>query len=173
MAAKTGTYTLIASNTLGSATNTVTLSSIPATYTDLILVYSGRGSGAGSNAGVGLRFNSDTGSNYSRTYLDGDGSTASSGRNTSMSSIYCGNVPDGGVAAGTFDGGIIHIMDYANTTTYKTQIIRSGPVNLRTDAIVSLWRSTSAINSITFVNLDNNFVAGSTFKLYGIEAGNS
>jgi len=76
MAAKTGTYTLIASNTLGSGTATVTFSSIPGTYTDLILVCGLPATGTANNSD-GLRFqlNSDTGSNYSATWLTNSGTT--------------------------------------------------------------------------------------------------
>jgi hypothetical protein len=116
-----------------------------------------------------MRFNSDTGSNYSRTVLTGNGSSASSDRQTSVTSI-------GTDYNGYFDGSdfnqakIIQIMNYSNSTTYKTCLIRSNRAQSGTDAIVGLWRSTSAITSITLGANSLNFATGSTFTLYGIKA---
>lgn len=175
MAAKTGTYTLIASNTLGSGTATVTFSSIPGTYTDLILVCSLPAS-ASSNNSDGLRFqlNSDTGSNYSATWLTNSGTTPVSSRESSTTRGRFGNVSQTTNDVGTAIG---HFLDYANTNTNKTVLGRSGNLNSNGDSnvftAVSLWRSTAAITSIALSQSSNaNFVTGSTFKLYGIEAGN-
>jgi hypothetical protein len=63
-------------------------------------------------------------------------------------------------------------MNYANTTTYKTVLARSNVTDFRVAAIVGLWRSTSAINTIQLRsdNSSYNFTTGSTFTLYGISA---
>lgn len=172
MAAKTGTYSLINSTTLGSAQSSVTFSSIPATFTDLILVSSAVAVSGGPS--LRIRFNGDSGSNYSQTVLQGNGSAASSGRETSITSAYAGYAALNQTAGST--NSILHIMDYSNTTTYKTLLERSNNAADRTEASVNLWRSTSAITSIelaagsTFPS--TNLSSGSTFKLYGIEAGN-
>ena len=63
---KTATYALIERQTLGSATSTVTFSSIPGTYTDLIIISSALS--AGTSETIMMRFNSDSGNNYSFTY---------------------------------------------------------------------------------------------------------
>ena len=161
MAAKTGTYTLIASTTLSTSTSTVTFSSIPATYTDLVLVIAGEGTGAGNYA---FQFNSDTGTNYSDTALYGDGTSAASNRRSGQAYGYFGIVY---ASQGTT---VAHIMDYANTNTYKTAIARSNNAGNRVESRVTMWRSTAAINRIDIVQ--GTFASGSTFKLYGIEAGN-
>jgi len=70
MAAKTGTYTLINSSTLTSATANVTFSSIPATYTDLLLIINAQSVQATTYDNVIIQFNADTGSNYSRTRIN-------------------------------------------------------------------------------------------------------
>jgi hypothetical protein len=162
MAAKTGTYTLIASNTLGSAAADVTFSSIPGTYTDLILVAN---IDATDYTSVWLQFNSDTGSNYSRTILVGDGTSATSDRSS--------NATNTAIAVANTEWGtmIFQIMDYSNSTTYKTALARSAN-NSQTRAGVGLWRSTSAITSVKVGISAANFNSGSTFRLYGIEAGN-
>jgi hypothetical protein len=168
MAAKTGTYTLIASNTLGSAAASVTFSSIPATYTDLVLV--SNVSGSGGNANLRITFNSDTGTNYSTTALSGDGTTAVSNRSTSQTAMLV--VQTGASLNGAWTTYISHFMDYSNTTTYKTALSRFVAAGSETTANVHLWRSTSAVTSITVATSTNNYASGSTFKLYGIEAGN-
>jgi hypothetical protein len=160
------TYTPIATTTLGSATNSYTFSSIPSTYTDLILVMSTQWTTAG-NSDAGLRFNGDTGSNYSRTWLEGNGSAASSGRATNETAMYIV-----GYFSNTISTQICHIMNYSNTTTNKTAINResSNPANSNVAAKVGLWRSTAAINSVTIYHASNNFATGSTFTLWGIQS---
>lgn len=175
MAAKTGTYTLIASNTLGSSASSVTFSSIPATYTDLMLVTSALSPGGGNNArGYRFELNSDTGTNYSQTWLSNSVTTPVSSRETSQTR---GRI--GGISETTSDVTTVKtdFLDYSNTTTYKTVLSRgsnlctNGDTNLF--AGVSLWRSTSAVSSIKLTMSDNSsFITGSSFKLYGIEAGN-
>lgn len=171
MAAKTGTYTLIASSTVTSSTATVTFSSIPSTYTDLILVTGSLLQVSGNN-GLRIRFNNDSGTNYSYTQIVGNGTTASSNRTSNDTSGYAG-----GSAYSTTNPGtaVCHIMDYANTTTYKTALERGAQAGNDTTASVTLWRSTSAITSITLAMggaFPANNIASGTFKLYGIEAGN-
>lgn len=167
------TFEAIATQTLGSATNTVTFSSIPSTYTDLVLVTVQKNTTNTSDA-PNVRFNSDTGSNYSYTYLTGTGTSAISGRLSNQTGILLGYF----TTAGTQDGfmNIMTFQNYSNTTTFKTQLQRSNAGGGNTtypgaEAIVSLWRSTSAINSISIIYSGTaNFAIGSTFSLYGIKA---
>lgn len=175
MAAKTGTYTLISSTTLTTTAASVTFSSIPATYTDLILVTSALSVGGGNNArGYRFELNSDTATNYSQTWLSNSTTTPTSSRESSQTR---GRI--GGISETTSDVTTVktEFLDYANTTTYKTVISRSSNLCTNGDTNVfngvSLWRSTSAITSIKLTMSDNsNFVSGSIFRLYGIEAGN-
>jgi hypothetical protein len=154
------TYTPIATQTLASAAASYTFSSIPSTYTDLVLIVNGTCTLA---ANAAIRYNGDTGSNYSLTYLLGDGSSAQSGRNSDQTSLTAGQI-------GTDNSTqITSIMNYANTTTYKTMLSRGNWTNNLTRADTGLWRSTAAINSVTIFSLQGyNFNAGSTFTLYGI-----
>jgi hypothetical protein len=155
------TYTPIASQTLSSAAASVTFSGIPQTYTDLVLVVAG--TNASGLSGNGIRFNSDTSSNYSSTNLDGNGSSASSARHTNQTYIRAG------ISFTSQSISIINIQNYANTTTNKTVLARGGAAESYVRADVGLWRSTSAINSIFyFVDSGANFGAGTTFNLYGI-----
>jgi hypothetical protein len=154
------TYTPIASVTLSSAQSSVTFSGIPQTYTDLVLVVAGVTS-SGTEA-VAVQCNSDTGSNYSRTVLLGNGTTASSTRASSQTSAGLG-VLDSATQGNT----IYHFMNYSNSTTYKTFIARGNVSSEQARAAVGLWRSTSAITSIT-VLVGTSFASGTTFNLYGV-----
>ena len=164
------TYEPIATTTLGSSQSSITFGSggtISQAYTDLILVSNILWSSAATKSlAVQIGNGSvDTGTNYSYTLLNGDGSTTLSDRNSNLS---FGRI---GIAYGSYFNSIAHFQNYSNTTTYKTILSRSNAPSGYVDSCVSLWRSTSAINVITiYVNAGANFDAGSTFTLYGIKA---
>ena len=165
------TYTPIASQTLGSATASVTFSSIPQGYTDLILV-SSPVSTTGSNTFMGLQYNGDTGSNYSVATLAGNGSSAVSTMFNGQTYIRYNYVTDPNSTS--FTSLIMHVNNYSNSTTHKTtlsQLTRASGGAVGIDASIGLWRSTSAINRLTFIiESSNSFASGSTFTLYGIKA---
>ena len=161
----TNTYVALDTQTLGSNTASVTFSSIPQTYTDLVLVATFTQSTAGQSARIVL--NGDTSTNYSLTEIRGNGSTAASSRGSSMTSGYYGYYSDGSTSVPTV--AIVSLMDYANTTTYKTWLSRSGASDRATEALVGLWRSTSAITTIALsIDAGATYSTGSTFTLYGI-----
>lgn len=165
------TYTPIASYTVPSVQSSYTFTSIPSTYTDLVLVYTGTLSSADY---VCVRVGNgsiDTGSNYSHTNLVGNGSSPSSGR--SSNATYFFTDPQNTNQANM----VINFQNYANTTTYKTALMRwnvpqsDGGATGTTGAEVALWRSTSTINQIRVLTYaGQNFSVGSTFTLYGIKA---
>jgi hypothetical protein len=161
------TYEKIASTTLGSSAATVTFSSISSAYTDIVAVVSAKV--AASSYDLSFRLNSDTGSNYSWTTLSGNGSTASSLRG---SNVTAGRADYRAYMDTTdFNTYILQFMNYSNATTNKTVLIRGNSAALGTDALVNLWRNTSAINSIVFApEFTGNFASGSTFTIYGIKA---
>lgn len=171
------TYTPIATTTLGSATNSVTFSSIAGTYTDLVLIMSAATTHTSATF-VYMRFNGDSATNYSCNEVFGLGSTAQSSRDTSRSRGWIGF--DISISNTVGDSAsIANIMNYSNSTTYKTWLSRANRASTAldyqgTDAVVGLWRSTSAITSIEIRNsrgdVDYNFATGSTFTLYGIAA---
>lgn len=158
------TYTQIASTTLGSSASSVTFSSIAGTYTDLVLMVAGTASGGDD---ILMQFNSDTANNYSYTILYGNGTAAGSTRGSSGTSIFVDYY--GSMGTGQ-NNRIININNYSNTTTNKTSLIRANNAASGTDAIVGLWRSTSAINAIQLFMPSATFSTGTTFNLYGISA---
>jgi hypothetical protein len=158
------TYEPIQTQTVGTATPSVTFSSIPQTYTDLVCVVSAKAASAAYD--LYLQFNGDTGNNYSWTALSGTGSSAVSNRNSNGPAIQMDNY--GSVRTTDFGVNISHIMNYSNSTTYKTVLARANAAASGVDINVGLWRNTAAVTSITLYI--NSFAVGSTFTLYGIKA---
>ena len=161
----TSTYEKIATTSPAALTTTITFSSIPSTYTDLVLVANVTNFNA-SIEDADVRFNSDTGSNYSWTRIEGNGSSTGSARGTSTTSI-----PLALSASGSGGGNVIwSIQNYSNTTTFKTALYRNNLPAARVQAYVSLWRNTAAISTITLTKGGNGFAANCTFTLYGIKS---
>ena len=173
-------YDSITTSTVGSGgVASVTFSSIPATYTHLQVRYFAQTNRAtyGRDA-IYLRFNSDSATNYSYHTLAGDGGTAYSGAAGTQDKMLLPEVTTTTAGASIFGGGIIDIMDYKNTSKYKTvRSIGGGDHNgtvASLGAEVSLrsgaWYSTSAINSITFYPTSGSTISQySKFALYGIK----
>jgi hypothetical protein len=169
----TTTYEPIETYTLGSTTSSVTFGAggtIPQTYTDLIIVTNFE---AASTTIVtpSIRFNGDTGTNYSNTTLYGQGSSATSVRFSNRNKGFLGDFA-AGVTSDNFIPYIISINNYSNSTTYKTFLCRYNQINSSSGevgATVGLWRNTNAITSVTITSDGGqNFAIGSTFTLYGI-----
>ena len=157
------TYEPIQSTTLGSAAASVTLSSIPGTFTDLVLVMSGYTSI--NDRAIKAQVNGDTGANYSHTNVLGYSGGAISQRNSSATFWYIANNWVSSANCTT----VAHFMSYANTNVYKTTLSAEASAASVACRVVGLWRSTAAITSITLFPSTGNFVAGSTFSLYGIK----
>lgn len=157
------TYEPIATYTLGSAT-TVTFSSIPQTYTDLVLVTETTGT---TNGALDVRFNGDSGTNYSRIGIYGDGSTTGSFRS---SNLAYGLISAG--AGSTRTVAVCQFMNYSNSTTRKSYLMRGGDATSGPGFAVYLWRSTAAITSISLTGdpIGSNIGSSSTLTLYGIKA---
>ena len=160
------TYEAIATTTLSSSANDVTFSSIPGTYTDLVVVFTTKTTT--NSRAVLVQVNSDTGSNYSITRLGGNGSAASSSRESSQTQWAMMEI------AGTSDTEywqvIGQFMNYSNSTTNKTALFRVAGKG-ETQANVALWRSTSAITSIKlYMSAPQGWASGNTFTLYGIKS---
>ena len=163
------TFTPIATTTLGSNAAYYDFTSIPNTYTDLVLV----SVAASASASTDVTFNVgngsvDTGANYSITWLYATGSAAGSSRASNTSIGYFDNYGGTSTTLGN-NNAIVQFMNYSNTTTYKTILSRSNnAVQGGVDAVVNLWRSTSAINVIRVKGQTSNLLTGTTLTLYGI-----
>ena len=153
--------TPLQSISVASTTYSVTFSNIDQSYTDLFLVVNGVSAAGGPE--VFMQFNNDTSANYSRTYILGEGSSAVSGRSTSATSYAASSIYDVNTTI------IYNIMNYSNTTTYKNILSKTSAPSVYVVANNGVWRSNSAINSITITF--SNIVPSATFDLYGIRSG--
>lgn len=156
------TYVALDTKTLASTATSVVFTSIPQTYTDLIIVFSGT---VGTLDNNNITFNGDTGSNYSTGRITGTNSAGTTSRGSNLSAIQCGEI-------GTFESSdIIHVQNYSNTTTNKMVLHRSGNTSQFLKFSLGMWRNTAAITSITITN-GGVFTVGSTFTMYGIASSN-
>jgi hypothetical protein len=160
----TPTYTPLATVTLASSASSVTFSSIPATYRDLILVTDTLASV--NDAVFTMRFNSDNGANYRRVFLYGNGTSAISGVSTGNSAILS-NVF-------TSDRSItrVQLMDYSATDKHKILLTRWDTARTGgfTLAQTTRWANSSAISSIQLFQDSGTISAGSRIDLYGVIA---
>lgn len=160
------TYVAIATQTLSSTAASITFSSIPSTYTDLVLICN-VGTTVGFQAII-MRANGDTGSNYSYRTMRGNGSTVITEQQTSQTQVRISVAVDTSTSAAD-QVMTTNIMNYSNATTFKTFTGRSNnAIGNGTEANISMWRSTAAINQLDIGTTGSTFVVGSTFSLYGI-----
>ena len=161
--AVTPTYVPLGTITLASGVTSATFSSIPAGYRDLIIVVNG-GRTTGT-AAVEVRFNSDTGANYSWLSMFGNGSSTGSNTqgafNTFIPMAWNANITT------SFDYmGIAQVMDYSATDKHKTMLVRNGRASGATEAIAGRWANTAAINTIQIIV--GTAIAGTTISIYGV-----
>ncbi len=164
------TYEKIQSTTLGSSATDITFNGIGSGYTDIKLVLVARSNNTGSaREDLYIRFNSDTSSNYSTTILYGQDGSVGSFRQTNQSRINAYTGLPG--TSGQFSLTIIDIFSYAGST-FKTCLVSvnndQNTIGGEVNAQVGLYRSTSAITSITVLPQTNSFDTGTTATLYGI-----
>ena len=153
----TPTYTALATTTLASATASVTLGSIPATYRDLVLIVNTPSITADQ---LVLRFNGDTGSNYFRVYMESIfGTTGTAGGQDDLAYV--------GAYGGDQASLIVNIMDYSATDKHKSFLAR-GDAAIVTKTTALRWANTAAITSITVRLVSVNLPIGTTINLYGI-----
>lgn len=170
-----GTYIPLAKTVLTGTQATITFSSIPQTYTDLLLVYSARTNEASAYNDTKITFNGSTSAVYSATLLYADTTTSGSLRDSGASNLGRNYIDGNSATANTFASAELYIPNYTgsinkvigatsvtenNTTTNSTTL---------TAATAGLWRDTSAITSISIAAQGSTlFVSGSRFDLYGI-----
>ena len=168
------TYELIASETLASNALSVNFSSIPSTYDDLVVEVSARTT---SNSGDGflplyIRFNSDSGSNYSYRTIQTTGSTAASGNASGETSLFLFYVSGAVATSNTFGSTSAYIPNYAGSSAKSVSIHATTENNATLNymaGIAALWSGTSAISSIEIRVPFDPFVTNSSFYLYGIK----
>ena len=164
------TYELLASTVLGSRTGSVTISSIPATYYDLILRLNVQGISAGWNY-INMQCNGDTSTNYSYADLNTNGATVASGEASSQTSarLSVNSVPN--ISYNNASQIEYYIGGYTNVAKIPILGVAMGSRNNATQygaSDAATFRGNGPVTSITLVNLSSNFEVGSSFKLYGV-----
>lgn len=154
------TVATLASTTILANEASVTFSSIPQQYSDLILI--AECAHATANNNLILRFNGDSGNNYNYAYLMGNGSTVSTGREFNTNTGFVGGVP----TSRAFNK--IDIYAYSSSSKLKMMMAQSGGAGWNATVWATLWNSTSPITSVQFLPQSGNFLAGSKFTLTGV-----
>ena len=164
----------IYTQTVGSGgAASITFNSIPQTFTDLKILISARNNSGSTRTSLNYTFNGDTSSNYSNTILIGyDSSSVASFRGSSQTANNESNMNGGGSTSNTFTNNEIYIPNYTGSN-YKSGTSDSIAENNSSSSYIIdmgaiLWRSTSAITSISFTPAAGSFVQYSTFSLYGV-----
>ena len=170
----TNSFESIQTVTVGAGgASTISFTSIPATFKHLQIRWLARDNFASDASDANMRFNSDSGSNYSWHQLLGDGSSAQAYASTSQTAARCGSTAGSTAGSNVFAVTILDILDYANTSKNKT--IRnlagfdkngSGSVALNSAS----WMSAAAITQIDITpRVGTSFSQYSSFALYGIK----
>lgn len=151
-------YVSLATIKLTESTSSVDFLSIPQIYSDLVLVIN---SSRSTSSNIDMRFNSDSGSNYSFAYMLGEGSTptSASGTLSTMNFGYTSTAP-------TLQ--ILEIMEYSKTNKHKNTFLRHNRADLQVNGGIFRWASTAGVTSISLVTSGGTFSANSTFDLYGV-----
>jgi hypothetical protein len=172
-----GAYDALATVTVPSGgLASIVFAGIPNTYKHLQIRYLSRSTRSGSSTdSMSIRFNGDTGSNYARHYLYGDGSSASAGASTTQTLSNIGTQSAASASANIFGVGIVDIFDYTSSAKNKTIRCLSG-VDLNGAGDIQLssglyFATPVAINAITFLAQSGsaNFAQHSQFSLYGVK----
>jgi hypothetical protein len=169
------TYTLIASVTVGSGgASTISFTSIPATYTDLVVKYSLRStandSGGSTPIDVRLTFNG-SGSGYSERMLYGTGSSAASAATSGSYINWAGTQTNNSQTASTFASNDMYIPNYAGSTNKSVSVdgVQENNATAAASRLTAiLWSNTAAITSLQLAPDYGNFAQYSTAVLYGI-----
>lgn len=157
------TYEPIQRVTATGSSTIISFTSIPQTYTDLIVVFTG----FATTGNFFVRVNSDSATNYSQTDLRGTGSVAGASRESNQSNVYIGDYISDPISA--ISNAILHFINYSNATINKTFLIRGNNSAKFTGLTVGLYRSTTAITGLSLHSSSANFDSTSVATLYGIK----
>lgn len=159
----TPTYVALQTITLGSSASEVVFSDFPQTFRDLVLVFSGDGTSGGAD--IAIRLNNDTGSNYNRVFMIGNGSTTASGTSSNVSRMDAMSAANGRQLTLT-----AHIMDSSASDKHKTVLTRDNDSGFQVGARAFRWANTAAVTSVQVLVSAGSFTSGTTISLYGVAA---
>lgn len=161
----TSAMTALATITLASAQATVTFSSISSAYRDLRLIVNNKMVNGGASCDI--RFNSDSGSNYSSVYVYGLGYGSGTSGVATTNYGYVDVLGTDTTIPSLFT---VDIMDYSATDKHKSAISRGSNPTAGVQMSAIRWASTAAITTVTLSTGSGNYAAGTTMTLYGVSA---
>ena len=161
------TYTLISSVTVGSGgAASMSFTSIPATYTDLVVVWSGRTTSSQPTTNTEISFNGSS-SNFTGRYLEGNGSGSGSG----SYGRFIGTDSAATSTSNAFSNNMVYIPNYAgssNKSFSADSCAENNTTTTQTTLNAGLWSQTAAITSVTVTPATSAYVQYSSAYLYGI-----
>ncbi len=162
---------LISSQTLTTTAASVTFSSIPAGYTDLILRWSLRSNTASVEVSGQIKVNGSS-SNYTDIYLRAQGTSPGSGQLAVGYHFLSYAVPGASATSNTFGSGETYIPNYSGNAKIVLSTFAVSEDNSASGPGLALtgdsWGDTSAITSISFTPAAGDLVSGTSFYLYGL-----
>lgn len=163
------TFIKIATVTVGAGgSSAIDFTSIPATYTDLVIKISARSAYSGTLNWFDLKFNSSS-TSWSGRFLYGTGSAAGSGTQAAFGAA----MPAATATASTFGNAEIYIPNYGSSNNKSVSVegvAENNATASELDLTAQLWSNTAAITSVTlFPELSSTFVQYTTATLYGIK----
>ena len=168
----TNSYESIATATGTGSSGTISFTSIPATYNHLQIRFLTRSTRSAASSNIFIGFNSDTTTgNYYGHMMEGNGASVSSTAKIGTSTSFMSATSAASNTSGIFSGGVIDVLDYANTNKYKTSRGLSGYDANGSGLLYlasGLWMNTAAITSIQITDPLGNFATNSSFALYGV-----
>lgn len=165
----TPTYVLLTQATLAANSSSVTFSSIPQNYGDLVITLNGKPSDT-SFPVIALRFNGDSGSNYSYVGVSGNGSSTNSGTNASLGYLSIGQAHGTGPSTSSQFQTIVNIIEYSAIDKHKVAISRNSVPDTGAETQVARWANTAAVTSISAITTSGGFAIGTTISIYGLVA---
>ena len=165
------TYQFIASSSPTSDATSVLFSSIPQTYTDLVVRWSSRQTGGGTFTDSNVYINSEGGANYSWVRMSGAGTAPTGTSNSAAANWSMNNSGNNGAStANTFSSHELYLPNYTSSTVNKFGIVSHYTEANATTAYINLaGLLRSATAAITSIGFGSGFATGTTFWLYGIK----
>ena len=164
------TYKLISAVTVGAGgAASIDFSSIPSTYTDLLLKISGRSNTSAIDDNLYIKFNNSS-TSFTFRYLQGNGSSAYS---ATASLNYIGTISAASATSSTFGNAEIYLPNYAgsnNKSISNDTVAENNASSSSATLTATLWSNTAAINQVTVLPASGSFVQYSTAYLYGIKS---
>lgn len=164
------TFDSIATLTADGTTQSLIFNNIPQTFTDLFLAVQVRSTTGAVSDSWQVQVNA-TSNIYSDVWMRGDGSSATSFRNTSTFGCVMGNCPANNATANIYNAAVVHLYNYTSTNMFKTMVSKSGSDRNgagTVEQVGGVARTTNAVTRVDVFTSSANMTSGSTVTLFGV-----